>query len=217
MSIKFTDLQGKAKKAGPERFKPVNGVNKVRIFGSVIPRYKYWLKTRDNTAVPMDCLGFNPDTETFDNKERDVVREFFPDMKCSWAYQSYVIDRNDGKVKLFDHKKKLFESILDTAKKKFGDPTDPEKGWDIVFTRTKTGPHAFNVEYKLEVFELENTALTEEDKTAIAEVDPIENITKLPTPEEQESFIKNYILPKDEPGDDITNELEDDSDSDDLS
>ena len=210
MAIKFTDLQGKASKSGPERFKPVNGENKFRIIGNVVPGYKYWLKTRDDTSVPMDCLGFNRDTEVFDNKVRDVVREFFPDKKCSWAYQSLVIDRSDGKVKLFDHKKKLFEAILDAAKKKLGDPTDPEKGWDIVFTRKKTGPLPFNVEYSLEMFDLENSPLTDEDKAAIAEAEEqfgtIEDIAKLPTPEEQEQFIKNYILPKEEE-EDVPEEL----------
>lgn len=196
---KFTDLQGKASKAGPERFKPVNGRNQIRIIGSVVPSYKYWLKTKDGTSVPMECLGFNRDTEQFDNRTRDVVREFFPDKKCSWAYQSLVIDREDGKVKLFDHKKKLFESVLDAAKKKMGDPTDPETGWDIVFTREKTGPQAYNVEYRLETFELENKPLTEADKKAIDEsvetYGTIEEIAKVPTPEDQESFIRSNILP----------------------
>ena len=71
MAIKFTELQGKALKSGPERFKPVDGINKFRIIGSVVPGYKYWLKTRDGTSVPMDCLGFNRETETFDNKISD--------------------------------------------------------------------------------------------------------------------------------------------------
>lgn len=196
---KFTDLQGKASKAGPERFKPVNGRNQIRIIGNVVPSYKYWLKTKDGTSVPMECLGFNRDTEQFDNRTRDVVREFFPDKKCSWAYQSLVIDREDGKVKLFDHKKKLFESVLDAAKKKMGDPTDPETGWDVVFTREKTGPQAYNVEYRLETFELENKPLTEADKKAIDEsvetYGTIEEIAKVPTPEDQESFIRSNILP----------------------
>ena len=209
MTIKFTDLQGKASKAGPDRFKPVNGKNAFRIIGSVVPCYKYWLRTRDNTPVPMECLGFNRETEVFDNKIRDVVREYFPDMKCSWAYQSFVIDRSDGKVKLFDHKKKLFESILDAAKKKLGDPTDPVNGWDIVFTKKKTGPQVFNVEYTLETFELENSALSDDDLAAIEEAGSIEDITKIPTPEDQEAFIKGYILPKEEEVDeDVEKELE---------
>jgi len=200
MSIKFTDLQGKASKSGPERFKPAFGKNAIRIIGLVIPGYKYWLKTRDGTSIPMDCLGFNRETETFDNKERDVVREHFPDMKCSWAYQSLIIDREDGKVKLFDHKKKLFESILDAAKKKFGDPTSETEGWDVIFTKKKTGPLPFNVEYNLETFELENSALTEEDLTAIKESNEthgdIDKIAIQATPEVQDKFIRDYILPK---------------------
>ena len=219
MAIKFTDLQGKATKSGPERFKPVNGKNQFRIIGSVVPGYKYWLKTRDDTSVPMDCLSFNREKEVFDNKTRDVVREYFPDKKCSWAYQSLVIDRSDNKVKLFDHKKKLFEAVLDAAKKKLGDPTDPETGWDVVFTRKKTGPLPFNVEYTLETFELENTSLTEEDKAAIAEAEEqfgtIEDITTLPTPEDQEQFIKNYILEKEEEVDeDVSDELDEGMDDD---
>ena len=198
MAIKFTDLAGKASKAGPERFKPQEGKNTFRIVGNVVPSYKYWLRTRDNTPVPMECLGFNRDTEVFENKERDVVREYFPDMKCSWAYQSFVIDRADGKVKLFDHKKKLFESILNAAKAKLGDPTDPQTGWDVVFTKEKTGPQAFNVEYRLESFDLKNTPLSKADKEAVEAAGKIEDIAKRQTPEEQEQFIKNYILPKEE-------------------
>ena len=212
MAIKFTDLQGKASKAGPERFKPQEGRNQFRIIGSVVPGYKYWLKTKDGTSVPMDCLAFNREAEQFDNKQRDVVREYFPEKKCSWAYQSFVIDRSDGKVKLFDHKKRLFESILDAAKKKLGDPTDPEKGWDVIFTRKKTGPQPFNVEYTLETFELENSALSDEDLAAIEEAGKIEDLVKLPTPEEQEAFIKNYILGDEEEKvpDDVKDEFDDD-------
>lgn len=207
MTIKFTDLQGKASKAGPERFKPVNGTNKFRIIGSVVPGYKYWLRTRDDMPVPMDCLGFNRETEVFDNKVEDMIRKYFPEKKCSWAYQSFVIDRSDGKVKLFDHKKKLFESILDAAKKKMGDPTDPQTGWDIEFTRTKTGPQAYNVEYRLEAFALKNSPLSDEDLEAIEAAGTIEDIATLPTPADQELFIKNYILPEEEVDEEVVDEL----------
>jgi len=195
--IKFTDLAGKASKAGPDRFKPVDGENRIRIVGSVIPSYKYWLKTRDNTNVPMECLSFDKENEKFDNTIKDVVRKYFPEKKCSWAYQSYVLDRaTPGKLQLFDHKKKLFASIIDAAKTKMGDPTDPDTGWDIIFTRTKTGPKAFNVEYKLEHFKLENSALTAEEKQLIADTPPLEEVLITSTAEEQEEFIKNFILPE---------------------
>lgn len=194
-TIKFTDLEGKASKAGPERFKPVNGINKIRLVGPIVPAYKYWLKTQDNNSVPMECLGFNRDTEKFENKVKDWVRHYFPDMKCSWAYQGYVLDREDGKIKLFDHKKKLFNAILDAAKKKLGDPTDFEKGWDVVFEKKKTGPAVFNVEYALETFSLEHSALTPEEIELYNSTAPIEEVTKLQSPEDQKAFIIANILP----------------------
>jgi len=213
MTVKFTDLQGKASKSGPTRFKPVFGENRIRIIGNVVPGYKYWLRTRDNSPVPADCLSFNRETEKFENKQRDPVREFFPDMKCSWAYQSLIIDREDGVVKLCDHKKRLFESILDAAKKKLGDPTHEVDGWDVVFTKKKTGPKTFNVEYSLEIFELKNSALTDEDKKAIEEAlesfGSIEDITKLPTADEQEKFLRTYVLPEEpEADEEAVTELE---------
>jgi len=213
MTIKFTDLQGKATKSGPERFKPEFGQNRIRIVGGVVPSYKYWLKTKDNTPVPLECLSFDREKEIFNNRLQDPVREAFPDKKCSWAYQSFVIDRKDGKVKLFDHKKKLFEAILDAAKQKLGDPTNVETGWDIVFTKTKTGPQTFNVEYKLETFKLEPSALTDENIAAIAEAGKIEDITVRPTVEELQLFIKNYIVgdePEEEKEEDTPEEFDDD-------
>jgi hypothetical protein len=208
MAIKFTDLQGKASKSGPERYKPVNGENRFRIVGSVLPSYKYWLNTRDGTVVPLECLSFDPSEEKFDNRKPDPVRKYFPEQKCSWAYQSFVIDRNDGKVKLFDHKKKLFESILDAAKKKMGDPTDPENGWDVVFTRTKTGPRAYNVEYRLETFELENSPLSDEDKAAVEEAGRIEDVVFRQSVEDQERFIKDYILEEENADEEAAEELD---------
>lgn len=209
--VKFTDLQGKATKSGPTRYKFVEGENRFRIVGSVLPNYKYWLKTKDGMSVPLDCLSFDRENEQFNNALPDPVRKFFPGEKCSWSYQSFVIDRTDGGVKLLDHKKKLFEEILSVAKKKFGDPTDPEKGWDIVATRKKTGPMAYNVEYKLEVFDLENSPLSEADKEAVEAAGKIEDAVRIPTPEEQTEFIKNYILPDDEEVDEeIEEELDDD-------
>ena len=127
------------------------------------------------------------------------------------------IDRADGKVKLFDHKKKLFGAILDAARKKLGDPTDPETGWDVVFTKEKTGPHAFNVEYSLEIFEIEpNVPLSDKDKKLIEEATPIEEVTKVSTPEQQEEFIKNYILPEDKPAEEVMDELSTDEEEEEL-
>ncbi len=110
-------------------------------------------------------------------------------------------------MKLFDHKKKLFQSILDAARDKLGDPSDEDTGWDIIFTRTKTGPLAYNVEYKLEHFKLENSALTQDEKDMIVEIEPIEEIVITPTAEEQEAFIKNFILPEEAVPEEAAEEL----------
>jgi hypothetical protein len=194
MAIKFTDLKGKAGKGGPERMKFVDGKNVFRIVSPIVPGYKYWLKTKDGQSVPMDCLSFDREKESFTNVKKDYVREYFPDLKCQWAYSCFVIDRADNKLKLLDLKKTLLQSIIDAAKKKFGDPSDPEKGWDILVSRVKTGPKVFNVEYKLEIFDIENAPLSDNDKKLVAEMPDIEEVLRLPSPEEQEKFIKEYIL-----------------------
>ena len=195
---KFTDLQGKATKSGPERMKFVDGRNKFRIVSPVVPAYKYWLKTKDGTSVPMECLGFDREQEKFTNLKKDWVRHYFPELKCSWAYSAFVLDGTDGKLKLLDFKKKLFEQILHAAKSKMGDPSDPEEGWWVVCTRVKTGPKVFNVEYQLEVFELEKTPLTDEENALVADMPDIEEVLKQQTPEEQKEFIENNILGNEE-------------------
>ena len=68
----------------------------------------------------------------------------------------------------------------------------------------------FNVEYKLEHFDLEVSPLSAEDLELIAEMPNIEDVLKLPTPETQKSFLEEYIL-ADVQDTDATN-----SDTDDL-
>lgn len=194
MAIKFNDLKGKAGKGGPERMKFADGKNVFRIVSAIVPGYKYWMKTKDGQDVPLDCLAFDREKESFSSNKKDWVREYFPDKKCQWAYSCFVIDKGDNKLKLLDLKKTLLNQILDAGKKKLGDPTDPATGWDIIVTRTKTGPKVYNVEYKLEIFDLQNRPLTDEEKALVADMPDIEEVLKLPTPDEQHSFIKKYIL-----------------------
>lgn len=195
MVKKFSDLKGKASSSGPNRFKYVDGVNQYRIVSAVVPGYKYWLKTPDGSSIPFDALTFDREKEVF-TKGVDPVRKHFPDKKCSWAYTSFVIDRSDGKLKLIDHKKKLFEQIL-LLSKRLGDPTDPEKGWDVVAERTKTGPKAYNVEYTLDQLGCADSQgpLTDAEKAMLEDEMPdIEEYLKVQTAEEQEEMIKSRIL-----------------------
>ena len=58
----------------------------LRMVGDLLPRYVYWLKGENGKNIPMECLSFDRNTETFNNKETDHVRDFYPDLKCGWAY-----------------------------------------------------------------------------------------------------------------------------------
>jgi len=211
MALNFKDMKGKATSSGPDRIKFVNGVNRFRMVGDILPRYVYWLKLADGSGnVPIECLGFNREAEKFENKEKDWVVHYFPDMKCSWSYVGMAIDRTDGKVKAVDHKKRLLTDVIKFAKN-LGDPTDMDTGWDIVVERKKTGPLPFNVEYGLEFGDLKVSALTDEEKAAVAEAGSLDDMFKRQSPEDQKKFIEEKILGEGAASDeDIPEEFEDD-------
>ena len=211
MALNFKDMQGKAASNAPDRVKFVNGINTFRMVGDMLPRYVYWLKLADGSGnVPVECLGFNRDNEKFENKEKDWVAHYFPDLRCSWSYVGLAIDRTDGKVKAVDHKKGLLGDIVKYAKK-MGDPTDMDSGWDIVAERKKTGPLPYNVEYSLEFGDIENSALTDEEKEAVADAKSLDEIFKRQTPDEQKKFIEEKILEQGAASDeDIPEEMLDD-------
>ena len=124
MGIKFGDAEGKAKK-GADQLAYKDGENVVRLFGEVLPRYVYWVKGKNNKDIPVECLAFDREKEKFTNIEKDWVREYFPELKCGWAYAMQGIA--DGKVQVVNLKKKLFEQIKNAAED-LGDPTDPDTG-----------------------------------------------------------------------------------------
>ena len=190
MALNFKDIKGKADKAGPDRVKFVNGINKFRLVGDMLPMYVYWVPLADGSgSVPIECLGFNRELEKFENKETDWVSHYFPDMRCSWSYKSLAIDRSDGKIKAVDHKKKLLSDIISFAEGDHGDPTNVETGWDIVVERKKTGPKAFNVEYSLQFGQLKKTALTPEELALFEQSDGLDQMFVRPTPEDQKSVV----------------------------
>ena len=174
MALSFAKTKGKAIKQSYESYEYKDGENVVRLVGGVLPRYVYWLKGTNNKDIPVECLAFSREKEKFDNLEKDHVPEFFPDKKCSWAYSINCLDPKDGKVKILNLKKKLFEQIL-TAAEDLGDPTDLDEGWDVVFKRQKTGPLPFNVEYTLAVLKCKKRALTDEERTAVAAAEDIDS------------------------------------------
>ena len=180
MAISFKNTKGKAIKNTVDSFEYKDGDNTVRIFGGVLPRYVYWLKGTNNKDIPVECLAFDREEERFNNKETDHVQSFFPEAKCSWSYSVNCIDPKDGKAKVLNLKKKLFEQIV-TAAEDLGDPTDPDTGWDIVFKRVKTGPLPFNVEYQLKALACKPRSLSDAEREIIAKEKTIDEKYQRPT------------------------------------
>ena len=201
MAKTFGNTQGKAQTNKVDAYVMKDGENSLRLVGGVLPRYVYWVKGTNDKDIPIECLAFDRDEEKFNNKQKDHVQAYFPDKKCSWAYSINCIDPTDGKVRVFNLKKKLFEQIL-TAAEDLGDPTDMETGWDIVFKRTKTGPLAFNVEYTLSVLRCKKRALTPDEVALVNEAPLIDTIYVRPTSDEVKALCERLVNGDSESGDD---------------
>ena len=192
MGIKFGAAKGQAKKSNIEQYTYKNGDNVVRMTGDLLPRYVYWVTGENNKNLPVECLSFDRQAEAFLNKEKDWVREYFPDLKCGWSYCISCIDPSDGKVKVLNLKKKLMEQIL-VAAEDLGDPTDPETGWDVHFKRVKTGPLAYNVEYQLQALKCKPRALDEAEKAAVEAATAIDELLPRPTPDAQKELMERIV------------------------
>ena len=75
------------------------GDNKLRLIGDVLPRYCYWVTTTEGRKMPVECLEFSRETESFDNSAANPFKEIdeaiFSD-KPQFSYVCNVIDRADG-------------------------------------------------------------------------------------------------------------------------
>lgn len=202
MALAFGKTKGSAIKNKVDAFEYKDGDNVVRLVGGILARYVYWVKGTNNKDIPIECLSFDREQEKFLNKEVDHVPSFYPDKKCQWSYSMNCIDPKDGKVKVINLKKKLFEQIM-TAAETLGDPTDPQTGWDVVFKRAKTGPLPFNVEYTLSPFKCKVRALSEEELAAVAEAESIDAKYPRQTPEDILALLEK--LAKGEDADDTAN------------
>jgi hypothetical protein len=188
MALSFNQTNGKAIKSSVDTYTYKDGDNKIRLVGDILARYVYWISGDNGKNIPFECLSFDRNAERFNNREKDWVREYYPDLKCGWSYAMQCIDPTDGKVKVLNLKKKLWEQII-TAAEDLGDPTDPDKGWDVCFKRVKTGPLAYNVEYQLQVLKCKARALSESERSNIAELRSMEEVMSRPTPEAQKELL----------------------------
>ena len=186
MAISFNQQKGSAQKTSIKSFQYVNGDNKMRLCGDILARYVYWIKGQNDKNIPMECLSFDRNTESFNNKEKDWVREYYPDLKCGWSYMTQCID--NGEVKAVNLKKKLWEQII-TAAEDLGDPTDPDTGWDICFKKVKTGPLPYNVEYQLQALKCKPSALSKDDKALLEDLKSMDDVMPRPTPDAQKELL----------------------------
>jgi hypothetical protein len=188
MAISFNQQKGSAQKSSVSSYKYVDGDNKVRLVGDILARYVYWIKGENEKDIPFECLSFDRNKETFNNLEKDWVREFYPDLKCGWSYATQCI--SNGQLMVINLKKKLWEQII-TAAEDLGDPTDPESGWDICFKRVKTGPLAYNVEYQLQTIKCQQNirALDETELEMISGLKSMDEVMPRPTPDAQKELL----------------------------
>lgn len=186
MAISFNKSKGQAQKSSVSSYQYREGDNEVRLVGDVLARYVYWLEGKNGKQIPFECLSFDRNEERFNNKEKDWVREYYPDLKCGWSYAMQCIA--DGEVKVINLKKKLFEAILSAAED-LGDPTDPETGWDVKFKRVKTGPLPYNVEYQLQVLKCKQRELSDSEKEMIADLKSMDDVMPRPTPDAQKALL----------------------------
>ena len=186
MAISFNQQKGSAQKTSIKSYQYTDGDNKMRLCGDILARYVYWVKGENDKNIPLECLSFDRNTESFTNVEKDWVRAYYPDLKCGWSYATQCID--NGEVKVVNLKKKLWEQII-TAAEDLGDPTDPDTGWDVCFKKVKTGPLPYNVEYQLQALKCKPSALSEDDKALYTELKSMDEVMPRPTPDAQKELL----------------------------
>ena len=181
---------GSSQRKEIERLSLSIGDTKVRLIGDVMPRYCYWVVTTEGKKMPIECLSFSRETESFDNNAQDPFKEIdtaiYSD-KPQFSYVCNVIDRTDGKIKLFDLRATIYSQIVDYASNpEYGNPADPVKGYDLTVKKEKTGPLPQNVKYTV-VPARSNVALTEDEQKL--ELFELDRIYKRQTYDEQKEWL----------------------------
>jgi hypothetical protein len=187
---------GSGQKRDIERVTLGLGDTKVRLVGDVLPRYCYWVVTKEGKKMPVECLQFDRETESFNNSAKDPFKEIDPDVysdKPQFAYVCNVIHRQDSKVKLLDLRSTIYSQVVDYATNAdYGNPADPSNGYDLVIKKEKTGPLPQNVKYTI-IPARSNSPLTDEEKEL--ELFDLTKIYKRQTYDEQKEWlIQNTTL-----------------------
>lgn len=174
-----------------ERIKiDTNGKVSVRLIGNVLPRYVYWVVTNEGKRMPQECLEFSRTNEDFNSSDRnpfDEIPENVYNDKPQFSYVCNVIDREDGKIKILDLKRTIYNEILKFAKDpEYGNPADDKTGYNITIEKQKTGPLPQNVKYSCLPARASSPLTEEEKKMDLYELD---KMFKRPTYEEQRKWL----------------------------
>ena len=119
------------------------GDNKLRLIGDVLPRYCYWVTTTEGRKMPVECLEFSRETESFDSSAENPFKEIdeavYSD-KPQFSYVCNVIDRADGKIKLFDLRSTIYSQIVDYASNpEYGNPLTQKRGMILLLKKKRLG------------------------------------------------------------------------------
>jgi len=90
------------------------GDTKIRLIGEVMPRYVYWVVTTEGKKMPVECLRFDRQKETFNESNKDPMTEIDEEIyadKPQFAYVCNVIDRADNKIKIFDLRSTIYKQL----------------------------------------------------------------------------------------------------------
>ncbi len=199
MTVSWANAQGvqTPERKEVDRLKiDTNSQATVRLIGNVLPRYVYWITTTEGRRMPVECLEFIRDTESFDptakNPFSELPEEVFNE-KPQFAYVCNVFDRGSKSIKLFDLKRTILSAVLEYARNPdWGNPADLKEGYDITIKKEKTGPLPQNVKYTC-IPSPRKGPLTEEE--AGADLYDLEAMFKRQTYDEQKQWlIQNTTL-----------------------
>lgn len=190
------------------------GETKIRLVGGVLPRYVYWVTTTQGKKAPVECLRFIRETEEFDDKQPDPIKEVSEEIfndKPQFAYICNVLPKNEGsgvKIQLCDLKATIYKQILDFAKNdEWGNPASKDNGYTLTIKKEKTGPLPQNVKYTVIPSPAKKPLTKEELELDLYE---FEKMYKRPTYEEQKQWLlQNTAYFVDESGDEFKETAED--------
>ena len=106
MAITFNKQKGSATEVYTSAaISTVMVTNTFRLVGDILARYVYWIKGENEKDIPSGMpyhLIVMRSVST--NKDKDWVREYYPDLKCGWSYATQCI--TNGEVKVVNLKKR---------------------------------------------------------------------------------------------------------------